>query len=245
MGKIAKHQRRAVRRVVQGWRQGVAQRSPPWLRARLGPVASWTDMLLVDHGLFRLAYLNLHPLGRNAWRSAQPAPHQIGRIARLGVRTIVNLRGPRWCGSYWLEQEACRRHGIRLVDYQMRSRAAPTREEVIGARDLLRSLEGPILLHCKSGADRAGLMSALYLIAVEGTPVDEARKQLALRFGHIRQSDTGILDYFFERYLAANAHAPVDFFDWVIRDYDADQVKASYVAKGWANLLTNRILRRE
>ena len=245
MGKIAKHQRRAVRRVVRGWRQGIAERSPEWARLSFGPVVNWADMLLVDHGIFRLAYLNLHRLGENAWRSAQPAPHQIGRLARLGVRTIVNLRGPRWCGSYWLEQRACHRHGIRLVDYQVRSRAAPSRDEVLGARKLFQALDGPILLHCKSGADRAGLMSTIYLIAREGVSVDEARRQLALKYGHIRQSDTGMLDHFFERYLDANAKAPIDFFDWVERDYDPDEVKRSFAAKGWANLLTNRILRRE
>ena len=245
MGKIAKHQRRAVRKVVRGWRQGIAEHSPGWAKVSLGPAVNWADMLLVDHGLFRLAYLNLHKLGRHAWRSAQPAPHQIERIARLGVRTIVNLRGPRICGSYWLEQEACRQRGIRLVDYQVRSRAAPTRTEVLGARDLLRDLEPPVLFHCKSGADRAGLMSTLYLIAVEGVPVEQARRQLALKFGHIRQSDTGVLDYFFERYLEANAASPIEFFDWVERVYDPDEVKRTYVASGWANVITNRVLRRE
>lgn len=245
MGKIAKHQRRAVRRVVRGWRQGILDHTPSWARASFGPTVNWADMLLVDHGIFRLAYLNLHKLGRGAWRAAQPAPHQIGRIARLGVKTIVNLRGPRLCGSYWLEQQASRRHGLRLVDYQLRSRAAPTREEVLGARDLFRGLEGPILFHCKSGADRAGLAATLYLIAVEGVPVDEARHQLALRFGHIRQSDTGVLDYFFECYLAANARSPIEFFDWVEHVYDADEVKRSFHADGWANVIVNKVLRRE
>lgn len=245
MGKIAKHQRRAMRQAVRGLRQGIFQSSPEWARSAIGPVVNWADLLLVDHGIFRLAYLNLHKLGETAWRSAQPAPHQIGRLARAGIRTIVNLRGARYCGSYWLEQKACTRHGVRLVDYQVRSRAAPSREEVLGARELFKHLEGPVLFHCKSGADRAGLMSTLYLIAVEGVPVDVARRQLDWRFGHIRQSDTGVLDYFFERYLEDNARAPIEFFHWVETVYDADQVKQSFVAKGWANVLTNRILRRE
>lgn len=245
MSKIAKHQRRAVRKVIRGWRQGLSAHSPEWVRTTMGPAVNWADMLLVDHGIFRLAYLNLHQLGTSAWRSAQPAPHQLARVARLGVKTIVNLRGPRWCGSYWLEQQTCRRLGIRLVDYQVRSRAAPTREEVLGARDLFQTLESPVLFHCKSGADRAGLMSTLYLIAVENVPVDIARRQLALRFGHIRQSDTGVLDHFFERYLAADAKHPVGFFDWVEHVYDADEVKREFVAKGWANVVTNRVLRRE
>ncbi|MBS0241829.1 MAG: tyrosine-protein phosphatase [Proteobacteria bacterium] len=245
MGKIAKEQRRAVRRAVRGWRQGIADRSPAWLRTSIGPAVNWADMLLVDHGIFRLFYLNLHRLGHGAWRAAQPAPHQIAGIAARGIKTIVNLRGPRICGSYWLEQQACRRHGVRLVDFQLRSRAAPSREEIFGARDLFRSLEQPILFHCKSGADRAGLASALYLISVEGVPVDEARRQLSLRFGHIRQSDTGMLDYFFKRYLEANARSPVDFFDWVARDYDADELKRTFHANGWANVLVNKVLRRE
>ncbi|MDX2158619.1 MAG: tyrosine-protein phosphatase [Hyphomicrobiaceae bacterium] len=245
MGKIAKHQRRAMRRIVRGWRQGIADGAPEWVRNSLGPAVNYADMLLVDHGLFRLFYLNLHRLGPKAWRSAQPAPHQIRHIARLGVRTIVNLRGPRYCGSYWLESLACRRQGVRLVDYQVRSRAAPSKEELLGARDLIRSLDGPVLFHCKSGADRAGLMSTLYLIVAEGRPVTEARSQLSLKYGHIRQADTGILDHFFECYLADNAVRPIEFFDWVQDVYDPDAVKQSFAAKGWANVITNKLLRRE
>jgi len=245
MGKIAKHQRRAVRKAVRGWRQGVIERSPEWARVSFGPAVNWADMLIVDHGIFRLAYLNLHRLGKHAWRSAQPAPHQIERLARLGIRTIVNLRGPRICGSYWLEQQACSRHGILLTNYQVRSRAAPSKEELLGAHEMLLGLEPPVLFHCKSGADRAGLMSTLYLIVVEGVPVDEARHQLSLRFGHIRQSDTGILDYFFESYLAANEAEPIEFFDWVENVYDPDRLKEAFVARGWANIITNRILQRE
>jgi protein tyrosine phosphatase (PTP) superfamily phosphohydrolase (DUF442 family) len=245
MQKIAKNQRRAMRRQVRSFRQAISDRSPAWLKRALGPLVFYGDMLIVDHGVFRLAYLNKHKLGRDAWRSAQPAPHQIRAIARAGVKTIVNLRGERYCGGYWLEQAACERLGLKLVNYQVRSRAAPSKEEVLGARDLFARLEYPILLHCKSGADRAGLMSTLYLICHEEVPVEVARHQLAARFGHFRQSDTGILDYFFERYLADNARNPMPYFTWVETVYDPDELKESFKAKGWANFITNRLLRRE
>lgn len=245
MQKIAKNQRRALRRRVRDWRLAIADRTPPWLKRMVGPTVQYADMLLVDHGVFRLAYLNRHRLGGEAWRSAQPAPHQIERIARLGVKTIINLRGARVCGGYWLEQQACERLGLALEDFQVRSRAAPSKEELLGARELFRRVAYPILMHCKSGADRAGLMSALYLIAHEGVPVAEARGQLALRFGHIRQSDTGILDYFFERYLADAVERPIEFFEWVEHVYDPDELKRSFEAKGWANVITNTLLRRE
>jgi protein tyrosine/serine phosphatase len=245
MQKIAKEQRRAVRRKLRWLRQATAEASPPWLKRALGPAVLYADMLLVDHGVFRLFYLNRHRLGAQAWRSAQPAPHQIARIAALGVRTVVNLRGPRVCGSYWLEQRACAHHGMKLVDFQVRSRAAPSRDEIRAARNLLESVDYPILMHCKSGADRAGLMSVLYRIVHEGAPVAEAKAELGLRYGHIRHADTGILDYFFERYLADNARSPMSFFDWVERVYDPDELKASFKASRWASFLTNSVLRRE
>ncbi len=245
MQKIAKHQRRQMRQRLRSWRVAVADRCPDWMRRVFGPAVHYGDMLLVDHGIFRLLYLNKHRLGRQAWRSAQPAPHQIKAAAGLGVRTIVNLRGARHCGGYWLEQAACARLGLKLEDYQVRSRAAPAKDEVLGARDLFRRLEYPILMHCKSGADRAGLMSALYLIAHENMPVAEARQQLAIKFGHIRQSDTCILDFFFERYLQDNAVKPMPFFDWVDEVYDPDELKRTFAAKGWANVITNWLLRRE
>ncbi|HXF55817.1 MAG TPA: sulfur transferase domain-containing protein [Hyphomicrobiaceae bacterium] len=245
MASFAKHTRRAIKRVTMGWRQSLAEHTPEWARRAFGPVASYLDMLFVDHGIFRLIYVNRHRIGAQAWRSAQPAPHHIRRLARQGLRTIVNLRGERMCGSYWLEQEACRRYGITLVNFQVRSRAAPSRHEIKAARELFERIEYPMLMHCKSGADRAGLMSVLFRFIKEGVPLEEAKKELALRYGHIRQADTGILDHFFETYLEHNRTRPIPFFEWVDTVYDPDELKRSFRAKGWANRLVNDILRRE
>ena len=203
------------------------------------------DMLVFAHGVFRLMFLNRHPVGAKAWRSAQPAPHQIRALAQAGVRTIVNLRGAQPTGSYWLEEEACRRHGITLVNFQVRSRDAPSRQEIAAARQLFTQIDYPMLMHCKSGADRAGLMSVLYCHSVEGVPMAEAARQLSFRYGHIRQADTGILDAFFAWYLADNQRQPMPFYEWVATVYDADELKRSYRAKGWANGLVNAVLRRE
>ncbi len=202
-------------------------------------------MLFVDHGIFRYIYANSHRMSDKAWRSAQPGPHQIRRFAKAGIRTVVNLRGPRDCGSYWLERRACERHGLKLVNYQIRSRAAPTREELKGAKQLFDEIEYPILMHCKSGADRAGLMSVLYRYLHEGVPLEEAKKELSLKYGHIRQAHTGILDYFFERYLADNAVRPMPFFEWVDTVYDPDELKHTFRSKGWANRIVDSVLRRE
>ena len=236
---------RKVKRVTYGWREAAIARTPDWVRRRFGPLFWYFDMLLIDHGIFRMLYVNRHRLGDRAWRLAQPAPHQIRALKRRGLKTIVNLRGERLCGAYWLEQAVCARKGIKLIDFQVRSRAAPTREEIKAARELFAQIEYPMLMHCKSGADRVGLMSALYRFFQEGVPLEKAKKELSLRYGHFRQADTGILDRFFEKYLEDNKHRPMPFLEWVDTVYDPVALKREFRAAGWASRLVDGILKRE
>ena len=246
MAKFVKSARGVMKRVGLNTRLAMLNHTPPWLKRSAGPAISYLDMLFLDHGVFRLLYLNRHRIADSqVWRSAQPAPHQIAKMARQGVKTLVNLRGERICGSYWLAQKACDKHGIRMENFQVRSRAAPSLEELRGARDLFQRIEYPMLMHCKSGADRAGLMSVLFLHAHKGVPIEAAIHQLSLKYGHIRQADTGVLDYFFERYIDYNRQNPIGFFDWVETVYDPDEVRRSFRANGMANRLVNTILRRE
>ncbi|WP_339085595.1 fused DSP-PTPase phosphatase/NAD kinase-like protein [Hyphomicrobium sp. ghe19] len=202
-------------------------------------------MLLIDYGLVRTIYNNRHRVGRDAWRSAQPAPHHIAWAARRGIKTIINLRGEQSYGTRWLEQQACARHGLTLVDLTLRSRAAPSLAEFQAMKDVLAKAEYPILVHCKSGADRAGLMSVMISHLHDGQPIREAVKQLSLRYGHVRSADTGVLDAVFHRYLADEARTGIAFWDWIETVYDSREVNSTFKARGWANRLVNNILNRE
>jgi uncharacterized protein (TIGR01244 family) len=241
----AKRVKRAIRRSTMALRTAISTHTPAVIVRTLGPTFAYLDMLVLDHLVIRSVFPNRHKLSPQAWRAAQPLPHQIAALKRLGIRTVVNLRGPHHLATYAQEKEACANQGITFVDYRVRSRAAPSLDELRGARDLFERVEYPILMHCKSGSDRAGLMSALYRHVREGVPVEEAKKELSLKFGHIRQADTGILDYFFERYLIDTAKTPMPFFEWVERVYDPDELQRTFRAEGWANRLVNGILRRE
>ncbi|MEZ5774212.1 MAG: sulfur transferase domain-containing protein [Hyphomicrobiaceae bacterium] len=243
--KIAKEQRRQFRRSMRRVREGVAEASPPWARRTFGPMVDWLDMVLVDHGVFRYVYPNRHRITDRAFRASQPAPSHIRRYAREGIRTIVNLRGERDCGAYRLEIATCRESGIRMVDFKVMSRAAPLPETIHAAARLFDEIEYPILMHCKSGADRVGLMSVLYLFLKERRPLEEAMGQLDWRYGHFRQADTGILDLFFERYLEASRKEPIAFERWLDEVYDPDELKRSFKARSTSNLIVNWILRRE
>lgn len=245
MAGVIKRAKRELRRKSGDWLHAAIHNAPPAIRTRFGPALCYVEMLVLDYGLARVLYNNRHHISQDAWRSAQPEPHHIRWIAAKGVRTVLNLRGDRSFGTVWLEDRACAKHGLKLVNFQLKSRVAPSREDLLAVKKLLETIEYPILIHCKSGADRAGLMSVLYRHVHDGVPIAKAKNQLSLKFGHIRQADTGVLDYFFERYLADNKKAPIEFWDWVANKYDADEVNRTFKANGIANRLVNNILRRE
>jgi protein tyrosine/serine phosphatase len=232
---------RALAAKYRRFRARIDGRAPGWLRRGM----DYFDLFFVDHHIFRSIYLNAHEIAPGVWRSAQPSPWQIAYFAKKGIKTVVNLRGERDCGSYRLQVEACGRHGIKLVNFVLRSRMVPTAAVIHEARDLFNELEYPILFHCKSGADRAGLMSAFFMYMKEGKPIEEAAKQLSLKFGHFRQSETGVLDYLFESYLADNETEPMTFFEWLETRYDPNELKRTFRSAGWANLIVNRALQRE
>lgn len=212
----------------------------PWQRT-LGHFES----VFIDHACFRLIYANRYHMSRNMQRAAQPSPSHIRRWAAEGVKTIVNLRGSRDCASYILEAEACREAGIALADFPINSRDMPRKDKLHAARRLFESIEYPALMHCKSGADRAGFMSAFYMFVHEKVPLDEAVKQLHWKYGHFKQAKTGILDYFFELYRAYNERNPIDFWEWVDTVYDPVAAKESFRSKEWANTVVDRLLARE
>jgi protein tyrosine/serine phosphatase len=212
---------------------------------RLGRAHAWANMLLVDHGIVRVLYGNRARVSPKLWRSAQPTPAQIAWFAAQGGRTIVNLRGGREHGSWPLEKEACERHGIALVDFIVRSREAPERDAILSAKAFFDDVEYPILVHCKSGADRAGLFSALYLLVHESRTVAEARRQLSLRFGHFRFAKTGILDAFLDAYAHEGEAKGLGFLEWAERIYDPVTLAERFKPRFWSTLIADRIMRRE
>lgn len=227
-------------RLVEALRRRRGAMDTPW-RAALGQV----EHIFVDHAVFRYVYLNRHVVAPGVERAAQPSPSHIRAAARRGVRTIVNLRGARPCASYLMEQAACAAAGIRLVDFVMTSRGVPDAETVAAFDALMATAERPVLLHCKSGADRAGLASALYLILHEGRPVEDALGQLSWRYGHMSGARTGVLDAFLLAYKRENDLRPVDFRTWVAERYDPAAVTEAFRTRRLAGFVGDRLLRRE
>ena len=86
-------------------------------------------------------------------------------------------------------------------------------------------------MHCKSGADRASLASAIYLIAMEGKSVAEARQMFSIRFIHFKWTKTGILDMFLDMYEERLEQGPIAFRDWVAHEYDPEALTQRFAKR--------------
>ena len=209
--------------------------------------SAWLNSLLVDHAILRVGWRNWGVVAPGRlYRSNHPLPWQLREAAqRHGLRTVINLRGHRRaCGSDALGRREAQRLGLAYIDAPFESRGAPHKDRILRLAGIFADAPEPILLHCKSGADRAGLASGLWLL-MQGRPVAEAMAQLSLKFGHVKQGKTGILDAFFALYAQA---APKPFLDWLREDYDEQKLRADFNAvkrRPWADVLVDRVLRRE
>ena len=130
-----------------------------------------------------------------------------------------------------------------MPDFVIASRDVPTAQQVLGAKALFETIRYPALMHCKSGADRAGLAAGLFVLFQGGT-AREALQQLSLRFGHIRQARTGVLDAFFHHY-AREGEGRKPFLDWLCEDYDRSALQQEFHANGLASFINDWVLVHE
>ncbi|MBE9635235.1 fused DSP-PTPase phosphatase/NAD kinase-like protein [Salipiger mangrovisoli] len=184
-----------------------------------------------DHAFLRLFWHNFWQIAPGVWRSNQPTHARFEKYAKMGIKTVITLRGEEKYSHYLFEKESCEALGLTLLHAKLWARMAPSAERILHLIDTMRSAEKPMMFHCKSGADRAGFASAVYLMVFEGVPVEQARKQMGLKYAHLEFTKTGIQGYILDTYAARNRRAPISFEDWVRTEYSSKTVQAGFDAK--------------
>ena len=206
---------------------------------------AWIDALFVDHAVLRILWTNFATVAPGQlYRSNHPTPGNLIAFTRkTGLKTLINLRGEARNGSDALSREMAARLGLAFHDMAMESRGAPQRDRILRLAGIYQTMAAPALIHCKSGADRAGLAAGIFLL-LQGKTTAEATGQLRLRFGHVRHSKTGILDAFFTAY-AREAEGRKPFLEWVRDDYDEAALRAGFRSGSLAGFINDRLLARE
>lgn len=145
------------------------------------------------------------------YRSGQPTGDELRAfITKYGIRSVINLRGTNH-GSGWYEDEVrvTQELGAVHYDYAISANRELSDEEIAKILDIMRQAPKPILIHCKSGADRTSLIAALYLFS-QGRSAEEASAQFSILYGHFPYfgNSTAAMDRTFWRYVLAHASRP-------------------------------------
>ena len=115
---------------------------------------------------------NLHRISESLYRSEQPTALGMKNLEKLGIRTVINLRFFN-NDKKEVEGTSLRTERVKILTWDIDD------EHVVDVMRLLRNPDnGPYLIHCQHGADRTGLMSAMYRILEQGWSVDDALAEL-------------------------------------------------------------------
>lgn len=117
--------------------------------------------------------MNLFEIDEGLYRSQQPTKEDIAQIQALGIKTIINLRG------FHSDDDIIKNTEIELVRIPIHTWRIRN-EDIIQALKAIEEARqhGPVLIHCQHGADRTGLVSAMYRLIYQGWSKEEAWQEL-------------------------------------------------------------------
>lgn len=119
---------------------------------------------------------NFHKVSENLFRSAQPTREGMKKAEELGIGTVISLR------SKQKDIELAENTDLKLIHVSMRA-WNPRYEDAVKVMqflnpDNLSTNEKPILIHCYHGADRTGMMIALYRMVYQNWEREEALSEM-------------------------------------------------------------------
>ena len=133
-------------------------------------LVSAQDARLTVPGITNFARVN-----KCLYRGAQPNGDGIKSLARLGVKTIINLR---MTNDVWLAEKAeARAMGITYTNVPMSGIGRPTDEQVAKVLLIIETGTDPVFVHCQHGPDRTGTIIACYRIRHDKWPSKQALQE--------------------------------------------------------------------
>jgi protein tyrosine phosphatase (PTP) superfamily phosphohydrolase (DUF442 family) len=180
-----------------------------WLKRSVLSVALILGLQISGYWMYREFTGNFHTVSEGKiYRSAQLREDQWTEyIKKYHIKSILNLRGENK-GSSWYLQEVhmAEAFGVKHYDVGISANHEVSDENIERILGLIREAPKPLLIHCKYGTDRSGLMAAVYRYKIEGLSAEGAVRQLSLVYGHFPYllSTSGAMDRSFWRYVDHN-----------------------------------------
>jgi len=140
--------------------------APPTPAPAAARPAQWAEPIELE------GVSNLHRIAPMLYRSEQPTALGMKNLEKLGIRTVINLRAFN-SDEDEVKGTSLRTERVKILTWRIGD------DHVVEVMRMLRKTEnGPFLIHCQHGADRTGLMSAMYRILEQGWTPEDALKEL-------------------------------------------------------------------
>ena len=115
---------------------------------------------------------NLHKVSNTLYRSAQPSAPGMKKLKAMGIETVINLR------SFHSDRDEIGDTALAHESIPMKAWHAEEEDAVKFLQIATNPKGSPVLVHCQHGADRTGVMCAVYRVAVQGWSKEEALKEM-------------------------------------------------------------------
>ena len=123
---------------------------------------------------------NFGQVGPALYRGAEPDAACLDHLAKLGVKTLVNLRDDD--EDVAREREWAKARGMRVENVPMSGFRKPDEARVLRALEVIGETGNqPVFVHCKRGRDRTGVVVAAWRMARENWTLENAYEE-AKRF---------------------------------------------------------------
>ncbi|MEO6298684.1 MAG: tyrosine-protein phosphatase, partial [Paracoccaceae bacterium] len=124
---------------------------------------------------------NLHQITPNLYRSSQPTAAGFRNLEALGIKTIISFRQTVSDGPLAPDSKLT----LQRIPMKTRHVAEKSGAKIVTVMQSLNTalIHGPTLIHCHHGADRTGLITALYRMLYQSWTREAALKEL-IEGGH-------------------------------------------------------------
>jgi tyrosine-protein phosphatase SIW14 len=119
---------------------------------------------------------NFYKVDEHVYRGAQPTDEGFQYLAKIGVKTVIDLRGAG--EGRRNEASVVTAAGMKYINVPMTGLTAPSEAEITKILGILEDgTTGPVFVHCQRGADRTGAVIASYRIEHDGWDNARALKE--------------------------------------------------------------------
>lgn len=132
---------------------------------------------------------NLHKINDELYRSAQPTEEGMKNLEKMGIKTIINLR------AFHSDKDKIKGTGLLNNALNVKTWHIEDEDVIQVLKIITKKENSPFLIHCQHGADRTGVMSAMYRIVVQGWSKDEAIKEMVDRGYGFHSVWSNIIEY--------------------------------------------------